>query len=163
LAYRLDPSATKHKKAANSQSLNGTIGPHLERLNHALKGRLGLQPEDLHALIKIGDAEAGEQLSCTVRERLLRHFEVRKGLRIDQETRSRRMLSLASFANFLCDEYSRSGDLRCLSTALKVNESLYRQLRWLKWCWISGEAHEIRRLTAHSFVAQEQLLGALDL
>ena len=162
MAARLGTSEAQENGADSRQRSTGSLQPHLERLSQALEARLGLCPEDLHALLRIGDTEAREQLASSVLERLIRHYEVRKGLRIAGATRSRYMLSLASFANYLCDEYRRSGDLRTLNTALKVNESLYKRLRWWSRSGDSAEAQEIRRLASRSFVAQEQLLGALD-
>ena len=159
LASRLDTSESKDQGGPRRST--GSLRPPLERLARALKDRLDLRPEDLHSLAEIGETEARDELLRTVREGLLRHYEVRKGLRIGRETRARHLLALASFANFLCDEHRRSGDLRPLSTALKVNEALYRRLRWWAWSGGSTERREIRRLASRSFVAQEQLLGAL--
>ena len=161
LAAQFDLPESEEDQECGSSKLTNSIQPHIERLDQALKDRLGMNPEDLHALTRIGEKEAQEPLTCDVTERLLRHYEVRKGLRIAQRTSSRRALSLASFANFLCDEYRRGGDLRTLSTALKVNESLYKQLRKWRWSWNGDETREIQRLAARGFVAQEQLLGAL--
>lgn len=161
LATRFNLPGPEEDQERGSRKLTNSIWPHIERLDQALKDRLGMNPEDLHALTDIGEEEVQKPLTCDVIERLLRHYEVRKGLRIAQETSSRRMLALASFANFLCDEYRRGGDLRTLSTALKVNESLYKQLRRWRWSWNGDETREIQRLAARAFVAQEQLLGAL--
>jgi len=161
LAAQFDLPESEEDQECGSRKLTNDIWPHIERLDQALKDRLGMNPEDLHALTRIGEKEAQEPLTCDVTERLLRHYEVRKGLRIAQRTSSRRALSLASFANFLCDEYRRGGDLRTLSTALKVNESLYKLLRRWRWSWNGDETREIQRLAARGFVAQEQLLGAL--